>query len=60
MRLNLFALLIVCLSYLCQGKLLQTLVYFRHGARYHTNTVYDGNATYLVRGELTSIGMRMM
>lgn len=42
-----------------QAKLYQTFVFFRHGARYHTNDIYDGNATYPVRSELTPIGMRM-
>ena len=47
------------LFYLTQNKLYQTFLFFRHGARYHTNTIYDGNSTYPVRGELTAIGMRL-
>lgn len=48
----------VCLIILTESKLYQSFLFFRHGARYHNNTIYDGNSTYPVRGELTAIGMR--
>ena len=52
-----FILILSCI--LGNSKLYQAFVFFRHGARYHTNTIYDGNATYPMRSELTPIGMRM-
>jgi hypothetical protein len=42
-----------------ESKLYQAFTFFRHGARYHTNQLYDANATYPMRSELTPIGMRM-
>jgi hypothetical protein len=45
--------------FVSQPKLYQTFVFFRHGARYHTNDIYDGNSTFPMRSELTPIGMRM-
>ena len=44
------ALLIWTLSVvLARCKLYQTFVFFRHGARYHTNDIFDGNSTYPMR-----------
>ena len=52
--------LILCVLILgSNAKLYQAFVFFRHGARYHTNDLYDANATYPMRSELTPIGMRM-
>ena len=45
--------------FVSHSKLYQAFVFFRHGARYHTNDLYDANATYPMRSELTPIGMRM-
>jgi len=36
----------------------QVVSLFRHGARYHINSYYDGNSTKEVWGELTAVGMR--
>ena len=48
--LNIKVLISVLLTiYLTNNKLYQTFVFFRHGARYHTNSLYDANATYPVR-----------
>lgn len=51
--------LVAVFACISQCKLYQAFVFFRHGARYHTNDIYDGNATYPMRSELTPIGMRM-
>lgn len=49
MKSTILVLLILILD-ICESKLYQTFVFFRHGARYHTNSLYDGNSTYSVRG----------
>jgi hypothetical protein len=41
-----------------ESKLYQVVSMFRHGARYHLNGYYDGNATKEYWGELTAVGMR--
>lgn len=41
-----------------ETKLYQVVSLFRHGARYHLNAYYDGNATKERWGELTAVGMR--
>ena len=52
--------LVLCaLIFVSHAKLYQAFVFFRHGARYHTNDLYDANATYPIRAELTPIGMKM-
>jgi len=51
-------LLFVVLIALSSAKLYQVVSLFRHGARYHLNTLYDGNSTHDVWGELTPVGMR--
>ena len=43
---------------LATPKLVQVVSYFRHGARYHLNSLYDGNTTRDFWGELTGVGMR--
>jgi hypothetical protein len=43
-------LLSLCFIILTESKLYQSFLFFRHGARYHTNSIYDGNSTYSVRG----------
>lgn len=48
--------LLLLLSIEC--KLHQVVSMFRHGARYHLNSYYDGNATREFWGELTAVGMR--
>ncbi len=48
MKLTICILLILIVG-ISESKLYQTFVFFRHGARYHTNTLYDGNSTYPVR-----------
>lgn len=54
------SLFVLILSFVvCQSKLYQTFVFFRHGARYHYSDIYDGNATRPMWSELTPIGMRM-
>jgi lysosomal acid phosphatase len=40
------------------GELVQLVTMFRHGARYHINSFYDGNETIPNWGKLTSVGMR--
>ncbi len=30
----------------CYSKLYQVVTLFRHGARYHLNSYYDGNSTF--------------
>ena len=55
----LISLLVTIIIQSVNSKVYQTFVFFRHGARYHYNDLYDGNSTYPVRQELTSIGMRM-
>jgi hypothetical protein len=51
----LLVLLVLCLS---ESKLYQVLSVFRHGARYHLNSYYDGNSTFDQWGEITAVGMR--
>jgi hypothetical protein len=51
-------LLLLLLLAVAQNKLYQLVSLFRHGARYHINNLYDGNATREVWGELTAVGMR--
>jgi hypothetical protein len=41
-----------------EGKLEQVVSLFRHGARYHLNSYYDGNSTRDLWGELSAVGMR--
>ena len=43
---------------LSSSKLYQVVSLFRHGARNHLNSLYDGNSTYDVWGEITPVGMR--
>lgn len=43
---------------LTQSKLVQVVSMFRHGARYHLNSLYDGNTTLPYWGELTGVGMK--
>jgi hypothetical protein len=38
--------LLILLISLCYCKLHQVISVFRHGARYHLNTYYDGNSTF--------------
>ena len=38
-------LLLALLVYLSTAKLYQVVSMFRHGARYHLNSYYDGNST---------------
>jgi hypothetical protein len=40
------------------AKLYQVVNLFRHGARTHLNSIYDGNSTHDIWGELTPVGMR--
>ena len=37
--------LIFIFSLLTTSKLVQVVSFFRHGARYHLNSYYDGNTT---------------
>jgi broad specificity phosphatase PhoE len=57
---TIFIVIVLLAIQIVDMKLYQSFVFFRHGARYHNNDVYDGNSTYPVRSELTSIGMRML
>ncbi len=41
--------LFIIIAVISEAKLYQTLLIFRHGARYHTNDILDGNATYPMR-----------
>lgn len=38
-------LLLLFLGALCNSKLFQTVALISHGARYHTNDLYDGGET---------------
>jgi len=40
------------------SRLYQVVSLFRHGARYHLNSYYDGNSTLDQWGEITPAGMR--
>jgi len=40
------------------SKLAQVVSFFRHGARYALNSLYDGNETRYIWGELSSVGMK--
>ena len=51
-------LFLVSLLSLSHGKLYQVVSHFRHGARYHTGSTYDGNETKPYWGELSGVGMR--
>lgn len=46
------------IAIILESKLYQVVSLFRHGARYHINGYYDGNATKDLWGELSSVGMR--
>jgi len=50
--------IVFALTLSCNSKLYQVISLFRHGARYHVNSIYDGNSTISMKGELTSVGMR--
>ena len=50
--------LLFFLVLLSSGKLYQVVSLFRHGARTHVNSIYDGNSTFDIWGELTAVGMR--
>lgn len=41
-----------------QAKLAQVVSLFRHGSRYPLNSIYDGNDTRYMWGELSATGMR--
>ena len=60
---NQLALMIILILAACisvsEAKLHQVVSAFRHGARYHLNSMYDGNDTRPLWGELTAVGMRM-
>lgn len=45
-------------AFMIESKLHQVVSLFRHGARYHLNSYYDGNATRDLWGELSAVGMR--
>lgn len=51
-------LFVLLFSFLATTKLVQVVSHFRHGARYHLNSLYDGNTTKDNWGELTGVGMR--
>lgn len=51
-------LIVLLLSQFSSPKLVQVVSFFRHGARYTINTLYDANDTTNIEGELTSVGMR--
>lgn len=55
---NLALLVLTVLLAVTQGKLYQVASLFRHGARYHLNSYYDGNSTKPLWGELSPVGMR--
>ncbi len=55
---NLILSCILVLLLPCNCKIYQAAILFRHGARYHLNSIYDGNSTKKVWGELTPVGMR--
>jgi hypothetical protein len=40
------------------GKLYQVVNLFRHGARTHVNSIYDGISTFDIWGELIAVVMR--
>lgn len=50
--------LLLTLIAIAATKLVQVVSFFRHGARYALNSLYDGNETKYIWGELTSVGMR--
>ncbi len=50
--------LLLFLIVFSSGKLYQVVSLFRHGARTHLNSLYDGNSTHDIWGELTPVGMR--
>ena len=50
-------LLIVGILAICNCELVQVVTMFRHGGRYHLNSVYDGGETRIDWGQLTSVGM---
>lgn len=51
-------LLILLFVSLSACKLAQVVSFFRHGARYALNSLYDGNETRYIWGELSSVGMK--
>ena len=51
-------LVMIALFGLCSAKLAQVVSIFRHGARYPLSSIYDGNDTRYMWGELASAGMR--
>ena len=55
---TLISLLLFCFVTLGSCKLAQVVSFFRHGARYPLSSIYDGNDTRYIWGELTSVGMR--
>ena len=50
--------LILFLSSLASSKLYQVVSMFRHGARYHLNSLYDGTSTREMWEQLTAVGMK--
>lgn len=53
-----FIILLLCLLGFTEGKLVQVVSFFRHGARYHLSSYAGGNETKDYWGELTGVGMR--
>jgi hypothetical protein len=58
MKTLLYLLITVLIADQVRGELVQLVNMFRHGARYHLNSYYDGNETLPNWGQLTSVGMR--
>lgn len=50
--------LVLCCFWCTLSKLYQVVSLFRHGARYHLNSLYDGDSTLPLRGELSAVGMK--
>lgn len=48
---------IFCFIHLTQSKLEQVISIFRHGARYHLNSMFHGDEYKPYWGELTGVGM---
>lgn len=58
MRKLIISILIICWVSVADTKLAQVVSMFRHGSRYVLNSLYDGNDTRWMWGELASTGMR--
>lgn len=57
-KLIISVLIITLATIVVDSKLVQVVSLFRHGSRYVLNSLYDGNDTKYIWGELTSTGMR--